>query len=251
MIALVTGASSGIGRDIARELAARGYDLILAARRVGRLEELAAELDVNVMCLETDLNDESQCCGLFDKVKEFNIDVLVNNAGFGLYGDFAGSDLKRELEMVNVNIRAVHILTKLFLRDFKARGGGRILNVASAAGFMPGPYMATYYASKNYVLRLSEAVNRELKSEKSPVSVSVLCPGPVHTEFGKVAGVHFGLVKGMSSEDVAKIAVDGMMRRKPIIVPGLMMKAAVFLRRLTHEGALLAVCERLNSGKVK
>ena len=163
MKALVTGASSGIGREIARELARRGYDLILTARRADRLRELAAELPVAVEVLPADLTDRAQVTDLWERVKDQDIDILVNNAGRGLFGPFDETDLDTELEMLEVNIVALHTLTKRFLPKLKARGTGRILNVASSAAFLPGPLLSSYYASKAYVLRLSEAVAEELR----------------------------------------------------------------------------------------
>ena len=161
MKALITGASSGIGRDIARALAARGVDLILTARRTERLEELSSELPVQVTVIPCDLSQEAECRALYERVRPMNIDILVNNAGFGLFGTFAENSLERELSMLDVNVRAVHILTKLFLRDMKEKDSGYLLNVASSAAFLPGPLLAAYYATKAYVLRLSEAIDEE------------------------------------------------------------------------------------------
>ena len=140
--------------------------------------------------------------------------------------------------MIDVNIRAVHILTKLFLRDFIERDRGIILNVASSAGFMPGPLLSTYYATKNYVLRLTEAIYEELRRRGSHVKISALCPGPVNTEFNRVAKVKFA-VDGISSEKCAKTAIDGAIMGKLIIIPGAMMKAGLFFRRFVPEKTLL------------
>lgn len=197
MLALITGASSGIGRDMARVLAGMGWDLILVARRKERLEELKGELTaVSVQTICADLARDDECRRVYELTKDSSVDMLVNNAGFGLAGEFVDTDLDRELEMINVNIRALHILTKLFVRDFVARDSGIILNVASSAGFMSGPLLSTYYASKNYVLRLTEAIHEELRRRGSHVGISVLCPGPVNTEFDRVADVRFS-VKGI------------------------------------------------------
>ena len=241
MKALITGASSGIGRDMARYLAAKGYDLILVARREDRLKELRDELkNVKVQLITTDVGDADCCRRLYEQTLDEQIDLLINNAGFGLAGEFCSTDLDRELNMINVNIRAVHLLTKLFLKDFIARDSGVILNVASSAGFMPGPLLSTYYASKNYVLRLSEAIYEELRHRGSHVGISVLCPGPVNTEFNRVAQVKFA-VKGISSERVAKLAVDKALRGKLIIIPGAMMKVGLFFRRFVPEKMLLKI----------
>ena len=163
---------------------------------------------------------------------------MINNAGFGLAGEFAATDLDTELNMIDVNIRALHILTKLFLRDFIDRDTGIILNVASSAGFMPGPLMATYYATKNYVLRLSEAIYEELRRRGSHVKISALCPGPVNTEFNRVAKVKFAM-KGISSEDCARIAIDGALKGKLVIIPGGMIRVGLFFRRFVPEKLML------------
>ena len=171
MIALVTGASSGIGRDIARSLAMHGINVIITARRRDRLAELKEELTrdfgVKVMCIAADLSDENQCIELYNRVKKYNIDILVNNAGCGVFGDFTSTRLEQELNMLDVNVRAFHILFKLFLRDFEKRDFGFILNTASAAGFLPGPLFSSYYASKAYVVRMTQAVAEELRSKHS------------------------------------------------------------------------------------
>lgn len=249
MKALITGASSGMGRDMARILAKKGYDLILVARRQDRLDDVKKELDVNVECICTDLSIEENCFNLFEKVRDENIDILINNAGFGLFGEFTAIDITREMEMVNTNIKAVHILTKLFLRKFEEKDSGYILNVASAAGFFAGPMLSTYYATKSYVLRLSEAIYEELRRKKSNVKISVLCPGPVGTEFGDVAKVSFGMGGGLESHDVARYAIDKMFRGKLLIVPSLMMKTAVFLRHLISDKLMVRIVYHIQKNK--
>ena len=239
MKALITGASSGIGRDMARYLASKGWDLILVARREERLTELRDELSgVNVRLIVTDIGDAENCVRLHENVADERIDMLINNAGFGLAGEFSETDLDTELNMIDVNVRALHILTKLFLRDFIKRDSGVILNVASSAGFMPGPLLSTYYATKNYVLRLTEAIYEELRRRGSGVKISALCPGPVNTEFNKVAKVRFA-VDGVSSEYCARYAIDNALRGKLVIIPGAMMKTGLFLRRFAPEKLML------------
>ena len=250
MKALVTGASSGIGREIARVLAQRGYDLILTARRTDRLAALAAELPVKVEVLPADLTDRAQVRTLWEKVKGEDIDILVNNAGRGLFGPFDETDLDTELEMLEVNIVALHTLMKLFLPKMKARGSGRILNVASSAAFLPGPLLSSYYASKAYVLRLSEAVAEELRRAKSKVTISILCPGPVPTEFDQVADVRFS-IPGTDSASVARLAVAGTLRGQLIILPGARMKAVHFFQRFVPDKILARLCwevQRRKSG---
>lgn len=234
MRALITGASAGLGRDMARELAARGYDLVLVARREERLRLLAAELPVRTQIIRADLADAQAVFDLYTRVRGDDLTVVINNAGFGLFGAFDGTDLAAELRMLDVNCRAVHILTKLFLRDFKARNRGFILNVASSAGFMAGPLMATYYATKSYVLRLTQAIREELRQSGSAVKISALCPGPVNTEFSDIARVHF-TVPALESRQVARYAVEGLLRGKGIMVPGWQMKAVLALRKLAPE----------------
>lgn len=234
MKALITGASSGIGREMARILSAKGYDLILTARRTSRLEELQKELNTKVRVIPADLSDEKACFDLYEQTKDESVDVLINCAGFGIFGPFAETDLNRELEMVHVNIRALHILTKLFYRDFLKRDSGYILNVASSAAFQPGPLLSGYYASKAYVLRLTEALSEELRRSGSRVYIGALCPGPVKTEFDSVAGVKFSL-KGLPVKTVARYALNRMFARKTVIIPGTAMKAAHFFERLIPE----------------
>lgn len=229
MKALITGASSGIGRDMARHLSKMGYDLVIVARRKVLLEELKRDLqtDVKIECL--DISIKENCLKLFEENKD--IDLLVNNAGFGDFGKFDETDLEKEISMIETNIKSLHILTKLYLTEMKARNSGRILNVASIAGFMSGPLMATYYATKNYVVSLSKAVNKELKKDNSDVRVSVLCPGPVSTNFDNVANVKFSL-KSLSSEYVAKYAIDRTLKNKQVIIPGKMMKIIYIANKL-------------------
>lgn len=231
MKALVTGASSGIGRDMARYLSSLGYDIIAVAQRKNRLIELQNELKTNVQVIPMDLSNKDNCIKLHEMVKDQDIDLLVNNAGFGVFGTFDETDLEKEIKLIDTNITALHILTKLFLKDMEERNSGRILNVSSIASFAPGPLMAAYYSSKAYVLRLSQAIYKELKKKKSNVHISVLCPGPVATEFNDIAGVHFSL-KPLSSEYVAKYAIDKTVQNKLMIIPGFMNKAARILSKL-------------------
>lgn len=249
MKALITGASSGIGRDMARYLSKLNWDLIIVARREERLQSLKDELsNVKVKCIVADLSDENECKKLYEQTKDENIDMLINNAGFGLAGEFIKTDLDTELKMIETNIKSLHILTKLFVKDFVNRDSGIILNVASSASFMPGPLLSTYYATKNYVLRLTEAIYEELRQRKSKVSVSALCPGPVNTEFNEVADVKFAF-DGLSSEYVSKLAIDKALRKKLIIVPGAMMKMCIFFKRFVSEKFLMRVIYKLQKKK--
>lgn len=238
MRALITGASSGIGRDIARELSKRGYDLIIVARNREKLEELKEDLTTKVEIIAMDLTIDENCKKLYEQAKD--IDILVNNAGLGEFGKFTETDLEKELTIVKTNIMALHMLTKLYLQDMTKKNSGRILNVASIAGFMPGPLMATYYASKAYVVRLSEAIREELNKQNSKVKISLLCPGPVKTNFNNVANVKFE-IKSLTSEHVAKYAVDKMLKNKFYIVPGFIIKLAKFFSKITPN-VILAKC---------
>ncbi len=237
MKALITGASSGIGREIAIQLAHDGYGLILVARREDRLLELQQLLHTDVQVIPADLSQRADCFALYQKVKNEDIGILVNNAGFGVFGAFEETDLARELSMLDVNIDAVQILTKLFLKDFARKNYGYILNVASAAAFMPGPLFSSYYASKAYVLRFSEALNLEMRLQHKNVYVGALCPGPVNTEFSRTAGVSFG-TGALSAAAVAAYAVKKMYAKKAVIVPGALMKCARFFSKLLPDSVM-------------
>ena len=226
MKALITGASSGIGRDIARELSKKGYDLVLVSRDEKKLNKVKEELEkenIKIEIISTDLSIEENCKEIHKNVK--NVDILINNAGFGDCGNFTKTNLEKELNMIKTNITAYHILTKLYLIDMKKKGEGKILNVASIVGFMPGPLMATYYATKAYIVRLSESIREELKKEKSNVQISILCPGPVSTNFNNVANVKFHM-REANSQDVAKYAIKKLEKGKFYIVPGIDVKLA-------------------------
>lgn len=256
MIALVTGASSGIGRDMARYLNSLGYDLIITSRDSEKLEELKKELNTKndkiVNVIVKDLAKTEECISLYNEIKEKYefVDIVINNAGFGLCGEFCDTSLEKELAMIDTNIKAVHILTKMFLKDMVEKNKGRILNVSSIAGFMPGPLMATYYSTKNYVLRLSQSIKEELNKSKSNVKISVLCPGPVNTNFNNVANVKFAL-KGLSSEYVAKYAIDKMLKNKSVIVVGWKIKFARFLSKMSPDTIVAKVCYYMQKGKIK
>ena len=248
MKALVTGASSGIGRDIAIELSKRGYELILVARNKELLEEVQKEVKTKSTIIVLDLSNKENCIKLYDKIKKEDIDVLVNNAGFGEFGEFINTSLDKELSMIDLNISALHILTKLFLKDFVKNDNGYILNVASSAAFNPGPLMACYYASKSYVLRLTQSIYGELVQRKSNVYIGVLCPGPVETNFNKVAGVNFA-TKPLKSDYVARYAVDKMFKRKLTIVPGFLMKLCHLFSRLVPIKLLVRITYRFQTKK--
>ena len=248
MKALVTGASSGIGRDIAKELSKRGYDLILVARNVERLEEVKKQIQTKAEIVSMDISKEENCEKLFQDYKD--IDILVNNAGFGDCGHFEETSLDKDLQMIKTNIIAYHILTKLYLKEMIKNNSGKILNVASIAGFMPGPLMATYYSTKAYIVRLSEAIRTELKKQKSKVKISILCPGPVNTNFNKVADVEFA-IKGLSSEYVAKYTVKKFLKGKFYIIPGLSIKLAKIGAKIAPTNLVSKVSYKMQRRKLK
>lgn len=247
---LITGASSGIGRDIAKVFDSYGCELILNARREDRLRELADSLRGDPRIITGDISGSDGAKELYELTKDEKIDILINNAGFGVWGDFTKTSTDREVEMIRLNVETMHVLFKLFLKDFKERNSGKILNVASMAGFAPGPYMAAYYASKAYVLRLTQSAAYELKESGSAVTVSALCPGPVDTEFNKVAGVHFAS-PSLSSKYVARYAVTQMVKGKTVIIPGTSMKLMAAVSKLTPSPLAAAVTAQVQKNKGK
>jgi len=249
--ALITGASSGIGLDFAHLFAADGHDVVLVARSEGKLRDLARELEskhhINARVVLADLIQPAAPQQIADAVADLQIDMLVNNAGFGVTGKFAETDLKSELEMIQVNIAALTHLTKLFLRPMVQRGHGRILNVASTAAFQPGPLMAVYYATKAYVLSFSEAIAEELGG--TGVTVTALCPGPTQTGFAAAADMTtsrlFTLMSPMSSMDVAKAGYRAMNRGKRVVVTGVANKLLAQSVRISPRALVTKVTRAL------
>ena len=238
--ALITGASTGIGYELARLFARNGYDLILISQNQERLSQAVAKLlktyriSIHTLTIDLSLSDSPKEIYRQLQRESRSVDILVNNAGYGVYGEFSRTDLEEELRMMQLNMVSLTHLTKLFLGDFLARNRGRILNVASTAGFLPGPYMAVYYASKAYVLSFSEALASELQGSK--VCVTTLAPGPTNTEFLKRP-----LIQGsrpqrlpitMDAETVARAGYHGLMKGKPVVIPGLVNKLLTFSIRL-------------------
>jgi short-subunit dehydrogenase len=248
MKALITGASTGIGRDMARNLYASGAELILVARSTEKLEELKDELGGKPHIINLDLSSSENCYRLYEMTKDENIDILINNAGFGAWGEFLHIPLETELNMIDLNIKAVHILTKLYLADFEKRNSGYIMNVASIAGFLSGPLMSTYYATKGYVLKFTTAIYEELRRKKSNVHICALCPGPVDTEFNNRAGVNF-MISGHTGKFVADYALKKMFKKKLLILPGWLIKTGAFFQRLVPTKLLLRICYMLQTCK--
>jgi uncharacterized protein len=251
--ALVTGASSGIGAAIAKELASRGYSIALTARREERLRslatELAAEHGVAAEAIVCDLGDPAERERLADELRTRGrtVEVLVNNAGFGHQADFSTSPRERMVEMVRLNVEAVVDLTSRFLTPMTERGRGTIINIASTAAFQPLPGSAVYAASKSFVLSFSEAIRTELRG--SGVTVTAVCPGPVRTEFTEVAGV--GGVEDrtpsavwMSAEDIARHAVDGAQHDRRVVVPGTLNRATALAGQHSPRSIALPLISR-------
>ncbi len=245
-MALITGASGGIGEALAHEFARGGYDLILVARSEAKLQALAGELaakhGIQARALAYDLADPASPRLLSEQLTALGlgVDVLVNNAGFATYGPFVELELDGELRMLQVNIVTLTHLTRLLLPAMVSRGRGRVLNVASTAAFMPGPLMAVYYASKAFVLSFSEALNNELQG--SGVTVTALCPGPTSTGFQARAQMEQSrLVSGRQIMDVATVAqagYKGLLRGRPVVIPGLMNRIQTLLPRLLPRSAV-------------
>ncbi len=251
--ALITGASGGIGLELARLFARDGWSLVLVARRADRLEALAGELreraGASVVVVPADLSRPGAADGIAGALRagSRDVDALVNDAGFGVFGPFAATDLGAELGMIQVNVTALTQLTKLLLPGMIGRGGGRRLNVASTAAFQPGPLMAAYYATKAYVLSFSEALAEEL--EGSGVTVTALCPGPTATGFQAAAGMEKSkLVRRIGVLDAATVAragYAGLLAGKRVVVPGVVNKILAQSVRLAPRRLLTAIVRRM------
>ena len=232
MKALITGASSGIGKEMAIYLSEKGFDVVLVARDEDKLKEVQSQIKTNSEIVCMDLADIKNCITLHEKIND--IDILINNAGFGKFGDFTDINLDTELNMINTNVCAVHTLTKLYLADMFKKNKGYILNVTSIAGFMPGPHMATYHATKAYVLKLTQSIYEEIKKQNKDIKISALCPGPIETPFLDRANVRFK-TKTMTAKEVAKYAVDNMLKGKYMILPGASNKIIRVLSKIVPD----------------
>lgn len=250
MVALVTGASSGIGYEIAKILSLKGYDIIAVARNEDKLNELKKSCNTKVDIILKDLSNIENCKTLYNQVSNKNIDILVNCAGFGLHGNFWDLDLDDEIQMINLNISSLHIMTKLFLKDMIKKDHGYILNVSSSASFTSGPLMSSYYATKAYVTNLTRAVSKELKMQKSNVSISILCPGPVDTNFNDIAKIKAS-IKQMDKEFVAKYGISKMLSRKCVIVPGSKNKLGVFCSKVLPNKITESFIYKMQKSKLK
>ena len=253
-LALITGASSGIGYDLA-QIMASSFDLVVTARNQKKLEELAQQLESrhgnHVHVVPADLARPEAPTEIFAEISRrgLQVDALINNAGFGTYGEFKSTGLEEQLEMLQVNVTALTHLTHLALPGMVERKRGRIMNVASTAGFQPGPLMAVYYATKAYVISFSEAIANELKG--SGVTVTCLCPGPTETEFATRANMEKSrlfMLGRMRSHDVALAGYKGMMKGKRLVIPGMMNKVVMESVRFTPRKMVTAIAGNLNAG---
>ena len=235
-VVLITGASSGIGKDLALLLAKNDYSLLLTGRNKTPLEELKEKLKDKVLDIFIhDLSKEEECINLFNEVQKYHVDILINNAGFGVFGEFINNDLDKELDMLKTNVIAPQILMKLFLKDFESRSiEGMIVNVCSAASFYPGPLMACYYATKSYLYRLTLALQIEEKKRKSKNHLMAICPGPIKTNFQNVADVSFAS-HAVSSEYIARAIFKGIKKKKRVVIPTFTMKCGKFFSHFVSD----------------
>lgn len=251
MKALITGASSGIGKELTKLLANDYNDLVLVGRNIEKLEEFKSELlasnpNLIIKAVSLDVSKKENCIELYNDNKD--VDLLVNNAGFGDYGFFDETNLDKDISMIETNIIALHTLTKLYLKDMVEKNSGHIFNTASIAGFLPGPLMATYYATKAYVVRLSEGIREELRRKKSKVKISILCPGPVKTNFENRADVKFNF-NGTDPKLIAKYAYKHL--NKFYIVPQFKIRCARFGSKLISSKAASKAVYNLQSKRTK
>lgn len=245
MQALITGASTGIGYHMALYLSSIGYDLILVSRNINTIDKKSFK--TNVKTYSYDLSNTDNCYKLYNKIKNEKIDIIINNAGFGAFGNYQENNLDKELNMIDLNIKGVHILTKLFINNDNTK---HILNVSSVAGLLTaGPLMSTYYATKSYICSYSLALYEELKRNNSHTHISILCPGPVTTNFNNRMGVNSG--KGKNPDKVAKYAIKKMLKNKLIIIPGIKEKIGIHLSNLVPTKTLLKIIYNYQKEKTK
>ena len=251
---LITGASSGIGREFSRLFAEKGYRLVITARREKNLTELKEMYtENNIEVIPCDLGSETGAVYLYNEIKRRNIkvDILINNAGFGLFGEFYETDIEKEKKMIDLNIKALVELSKYFLQEMLERNSGKILNVASIAAFQPGPYMSVYYASKAFVLSFSEALRNEVRN--TGVCISVLCPGPVETEFEKSSELTksklFSKLKPVTAEKVAYAGYRGLMKNRAVIIPGFFNRAAITAGTFIPTGIKVNIARKIQEKK--
>ena len=246
MKALITGASSGIGLEMAKYLSRLGHEVILVANDERKLNSVKDVMTTNAKVYCYDLSVMDNCFLLYDKVKDEKIDIVINNAGYGIFGDYEMDNIDREMNMIDLNVKCLHILTKLFVNNKNTK---YIMNVASSAGLMKGgPLMSGYYATKSYVCSYSFALYEELRRRGVDKHISVLCPGPVNTNFNKVANVKFN-IKSLEAPEVAKNAIDKMFKNKLLIIPGTTVRLGVFFSRFLPLKTLLKITYNIQDKK--
>lgn len=246
MKALITGASSGIGLEMAKYLSSLGHEVILVAKDERKLNSVKDVMTTNAKVYCYDLSVMDNCFLLYDKVKDEKIDIVINNAGYGIFGDYEMDNIDREMNMIDLNVKCLHILTKLFVNNKNTK---YIMNVASSAGLMKGgPLMSGYYATKSYVCSYSFALYEELRRRGVDKHISVLCPGPVNTNFNKVANVKFN-IKSLEAPEVAKYAIDKMFKNKLLIIPGTTVRMGVFFSRFLPLKTLLKITYKIQDKK--
>lgn len=248
MKCLITGASSGIGKDMAKYLSSLGYQVIMVSSDKEKLE-LASKNVKNSKIFVSDLRKENDVDKLCDFILEEKPEVIINNAGFGAFGFYDEINEDREIEMIKLNVICLHKITRTCLQYMEGVHNSYILNVASLAGLMPGgPMLSAYYATKSYVRSYTLGIYKELQRKNKDVNISVLCPGPVNTNFNKVAGGHFS-VKSLSSEYVSEYAIKKMFKKKLVIIPGLSSKLAFFFSRFLPIKLLLSITFKIQHKK--
>lgn len=248
MLAVITGASSGIGKELAYRLAERNYDLVLVARREDRLREIKKDIEnygQKATILPLDLSDIQSCHNLINYLKNQDVDIFINNAGYGIYGESRLQNLSDELKMIELNIISLHYLTREILSIMKS---GSIVNISSMAAFLPTPLLSSYAATKAYVYSYSQAIRYELIKSDVPINILTVCPGPVKTEFNAVANAS-PKMKGLSVDKCVKSIIKGIDKKKPLVIPGFSMKLLKFFIRFTPNWLLNRVSYKIQANK--
>lgn len=248
MRALITGASSGLGEEFAYQLSEAGYDLILVARRKTHLQNIKKKIKTNCEIIPLDLTDQDNIEELYNELENVDIDLVINNAGCGLLGEFKDISLDDDYNMINLNVKAVHYLTKKFYKKFTILNKGTIINVSSTAGFMYGPLFSTYYASKNYVNALTSAIYEENIRNKSNVKIKLLCPGPMNTEFNDKA--HGKFKKASKPSNIVSYTLKRLNKDRLYIIPGFTNKLCVFSGKVLPKTLLLRINYNIQKKKI-
>lgn len=248
MLAVITGASSGIGKELAYQLAEKNYNLVLVARREDRLIEIKKDLEKHGITVEIkayDIQNLKNCEQLILDLKKQKVDLLINNAGFGMYGDALEIETSKEFEMIDLNIKSLHYLTK---EAIKIMDAGQIINISSMAAFLPTPLLSSYAASKAYVYSYSEALRYELKKRNIPINIMTVCPGPVKTEFNEIANAT-PKMKGLSVTKCVSEIIKGIEKKRHLVIPGFKMKVLKFTLRFVPNWLILKASYRIQQKK--